>query len=213
MRKMQPNTSTTRDEILKMLKIQNRMTVTEMANELKITEMAVRRHLNTLEKDRYVETILVRQAMGRPLNIYQLSEAGKELFPRSYKNVFLDFMSDIEDISGKEVVDQLFERRKERMKEKYIKRMENKSFEEKIDELVKIQNENGYMVTVEQEKDGSYQFKEFNCPIAKVADRFETACGCELELFREVLGTDKVERHECLGSGDDCCNYHIKQTK
>lgn len=211
---MQTNSSTTtRDEILKMLKVQKRMTVTEMANQLKITEMAVRRHLNTLEKDRYVETILVRQAMGRPLNIYQLSEAGNELFPRNYKNVMLDFMADIEDISGKEVVDQLFERRKERMKDKYLQRMENKTFEQKIEELVKIQNENGYMVSIEQEKDGSFQLKEFNCPIAQVADKFDSACHRELDLFREVLGTVNVERHTCLGSGDDCCNYHIKKSE
>ncbi|WP_017756307.1 helix-turn-helix transcriptional regulator [Calidifontibacillus oryziterrae] len=208
---MQTKTASTRDEILKMLKYQKRMTVTEMANQLHITEMAVRRHLNTLEKDRYVETILVRQAMGRPLNIYQLTSDGEELFPRNYKNVFLDFMDDIEDIGGKEVVDQLFERRKERIKDKLLQRMENKNFEEKIEELVRIQNENGYMVSVEKEKDGSYEFKEFNCPIAQVADRFEKACSCELELFREVLETATVERHECLGSGDNCCHYHIKK--
>lgn len=206
------NSSSTRDEILKMLKLQKRMTVTEMANHLQITEMAVRRHLNTLEKDQYVDTILVRQAMGRPITVYQLSELGEELFPRNYKNIMIDFMDDIEEISGKAVVDELFKRRKERLKEAYQQRMESKSFELRIEELVRIQNENGYMVSLEKKDDGSYYLKEHNCPIAHVAGKFETACHCELELFQEILETDNIERHACLGHGDDCCQYHIKKS-
>jgi len=203
------NTASTRDEILTMLKLNQRMTVTEMANQLQITEMAVRRHLNTLEKDRYVETILVRQAMGRPLNIYQLSEAGEELFPRNYKNIILDFIADIEELCGQEMVDQLFERRKNRMKEALIKRLDNKPLEERIEELVRIQNDSGYMADVEKNEDGSFQFSEHNCPIALVANKYQTACNAELELFKEVLGTDKIERRACLSNGDGVCQYHI----
>ena len=189
-----------------------RMTVTEMANQLQITEMAVRRHLNTLEKDRYVETILVRQAMGRPLNIYQLSEAGEELFPRNYKNIILEFIADIEELSGQEMVDQLFERRKDRMKAALAKRMENKSsLEERLETLVQIQNDNGYMANFEQNEDGSYAMSEHNCPIALVANKYQSACHRELELFKEVLGTDKIVRHACLSDGDGACQYHISK--
>lgn len=208
---MTGNTSSTRDEILTMLKMNKRMTVTEMANQLQITEMAVRRHLNTLEKDRYVETILVRQAMGRPLNIYQLSEAGEELFPRNYKNIILEFIDYIEELNGQEMVDQLFEKRKDRMKETLIKRMEGKSLEERLQTLTQIQNDNGYMANFEQNEDGSFEMSEHNCPIALVANKYQSACHRELELFKEVLGTDKIVRHACLSDGDGACQYHIKK--
>ncbi|HHY71781.1 MAG TPA: transcriptional regulator [Bacillus bacterium] len=206
---MASNTSSTRDEILTMLKMNKRMTVTEMANQLQITEMAVRRHLNTLEKDRYVETILVRQAMGRPLNIYQLSEAGEELFPRNYKNIILEFIADIEELSGQEMVDQLFERRKNRMKEALIKRLDHKPLEERLEQLVQIQNDNGYMANLEKNEDGSFQLSEHNCPISLVANKYNAACHRELELFKEVLGTDKIIRHSCISDGDGACQYHI----
>lgn len=206
---MASNSSSTRDEILTMLKMNRRMTVTEMANQLQITEMAVRRHLNTLEKDRYVETILVRQAMGRPLNIYQLSEEGEELFPRNYKNIILEFIADIEELCGQEMVDQLFERRKNRMREMLIKRLDHKPLEERLEQLVQIQNDKGYMANIEKNEDGSFELSEHNCPIALVANKYQAACHSELELFKEVLGTDKIVRHACLSDGDGACQYHI----
>ncbi|WP_230474391.1 helix-turn-helix transcriptional regulator [Calidifontibacillus erzurumensis] len=208
---MTGNGSSTRDEILTMLKLNKRMTVTEMANQLQITEMAVRRHLNTLEKDRYVETVLVRQAMGRPLNIYQLSEAGEELFPRNYKKFVLDFIADIEELCGKEMVETLFERRKNRMKEALQKKLNDKPFEERVEELARIQKENGYMAEIEKNEDGSFQLSEHNCPIALVANKYKAACHQELELFKEVLGTDNIERFACLSDGDAACQYRIKK--
>ena len=203
------SSTSTRDQILNMLKMQKRLTVVEIAKQLKITEMAIRRHLNTLERDQYVEATIVRQKMGRPIKVYQLTAVGEELFPRNYKSLAMDFIEDLEKMNGKEFVNELFERRQQRLKRKYEERFENKSFTEKIEELAKIQTENGYMVKLKKMEDGVFELKEYNCPIRDVANKFEKACHCELELFRELLGTDKIERHSCLGSGESCCNYRI----
>ncbi len=84
-------TSSTKEQILKMLKVQKRLTVGEMAEQLQITEMAVRRHLSALEREELVESTLVRQPMGRPTNVYQLSVKGHQRFPRHYQQTMLDF--------------------------------------------------------------------------------------------------------------------------
>ncbi len=207
------NNTSTRSEIIHMLKRNRKLTVTEMASRLGITEMAVRRHLNTLERDRLVETTLVRQAMGRPLNVYQLSEAADEQFPRNYSGLTVEFMRDIQEIAGEKAVHELFVRRENRLNDKYKKRMENKSFEQKVAELADIQNEAGYMVEWEKTEDGQYELKEFNCPIAKVANEYQNACSCELSLFQRMLGTDHVERTECLAKGGSYCKYLISEEK
>ncbi|MCQ6267982.1 transcriptional regulator [Fictibacillus sp. WQ 8-8] len=207
------NNTSTRSEIIHMLKRYRKLTVTEMASRLGITEMAVRRHLNTLERDRLVETTLVRQAMGRPLNVYQLSEAADEQFPRNYSGLTVEFMRDIQEIAGEKAVHELFVRRENRLNDKYKKRMENKSFEQKVAELADIQNEAGYMVEWEKTEDGQYELKEFNCPIAKVANEYQNACSCELSLFQRMLGTDHVERTECLAKGGSYCKYLISEEK
>nr|WP_040340287.1 metalloregulator ArsR/SmtB family transcription factor [Fictibacillus macauensis] len=204
---MAKNTST-RSVIVQMLKRQKDLTVTQMAGELGVTEMAVRRHLHALEKDALIEATLVRQPMGRPLSVYRLSEEAEEQFPRNYAGLTLEFMQDFQDIAGNDVVDDLFARRESRLYEQYAPRMAHTTFEDQVAELTAIVNEAGYMAEWEK-TDAHYEIKEFNCPIAKVADHYEQACHCELSLFKKLLGTTRVERTECLAKGGSCCKYRI----
>ncbi|WP_286166404.1 metalloregulator ArsR/SmtB family transcription factor [Bacillus sp. E(2018)] len=207
------NHTSTRDEIIYLLKRNKRMTVTEMAKSLGITEMAVRRHLNTLERDHVIETTLVRQAMGRPIHFYHLTASGDEQFPRNYSGLTVDFLKDIEEVSGTETIDELFKRRENRLQDKYKDRMNTLTeFEQKVNELANIQNEAGYMVDWERGKDpDTYVFTEYNCPIAKVANEYQQACSCELSLFKRMLQTDAVERKTCMAKGGDYCCYVIKE--
>lgn len=208
---MNKNPSSTREQLLEMLKIEKQLTVTEMAERLHITEMAVRRHLNTLERDDYVTSLLARQAMGRPAKVYSLTEAGEELFPRNYRSLMLDFLQDIEEVGGEELLLTLFQRRQQRLFESYKTMLDGKSFEEKLDVLTDIQAANGYMPELKKEDDDTFHFIEHNCPIAKVAGKYEKACQCELDLFRDLLETDKIERNSCIGSGENACNYIIRK--
>ncbi|MFG6497172.1 transcriptional regulator [Fictibacillus sp. UD] len=209
------NHTSTRDEIIYLLKRNKRMTVTEMAKSLGITEMAVRRHLNTLERDHVIETTLVRQAMGRPIHFYHLTASGDEQFPRNYSGLTVEFLNDIEEVNGTEAVDLLFKRRENRLQDKYKDRMNILSdFEQKVNELANIQNEAGYMVDWKPgEVPGTYVLTEYNCPIAMVANEYQQACSCELSLFKRMLQTDDVERKTCMAKGGDYCCYIIKEEK
>ncbi|WP_202080318.1 ArsR family transcriptional regulator [Caldalkalibacillus salinus] len=206
------NTST-REEILYILKTQGAMPVSDIAQQLGITEMAVRRHLNTLERDQYLKTERIRQAMGRPTNVYSLTEKGDEVFPRNYSDITLDFLKDIEELEGKSKVQTLFKRREERLETNHRTRMEGLTFEEKVQTLANIQNDKGYMVQWEKQQDDRYVFQEYNCPIAHVAKEYNEACNCELSLFQKLLGTEHVERTECLAKGGKHCKYIIQESR
>lgn len=204
--------NTTRQEILTMLKKQGPLTVSDMAKVLDITEMAVRRHLNTLERDNLIETYLVRQAMGRPTNMYQLSAEAEKLFPRHYSDLTLDFLKDLEAIEGNEKVKQLFYRRKDRLSKELEHKLQDKTFDEKVAALADIQNNKGYMVELQKTEAGDYILKEYNCPISQVAKEYVVACDCELKLFQEVLKTD-VERTQCYAKGESHCLFKIEKQK
>lgn len=204
--------SSTRQEILTMLKKQGALTVSEMAKRLDITEMAVRRHLSTLERDNLIETFLVRQAMGRPTHVYRLTEEAAKLFPRNYSDLTIDFLKDLEGIEGKEKIDLLFARRKDRLARELEHRMKDLSFDEKVAMLAEIQNNKGYMVDLQKKDEDSYVLKEYNCPISQVAREYNVACECELQLFREVLGAE-VKRTECYAKGGTHCIFMIERAK
>ncbi len=209
---MNSEQQSTRDQILHMLKMKGSLTVSEMAAELGITEMAVRRHLNTLERDKLIRSTLVRQAMGRPTNVYSLSEAADELFPRNYHDITLDFLKDLEEIDGTAKIEALFRRREDRLEERYRLHVQG-ALEDRVAALAELQNRKGYMVQWEKdEASGTYYFKEYNCPIAQVARQYTQACNCELSLFRRLLETE-VEQTSCMAKGGDHCVYEIKEKK
>lgn len=196
----------TRGLILHLIKMQGALSINDLAGRLGITEMAVRRHIQTLERDGYVQSDLVRQAMGRPAHIYKLTDTAEELFPKNYHLLTLDLLQELDGGDGV-TVDTLFARRKERMVRKYADQMSGKPLAEKVAALAEIQNTGGYMVEWDVQTDG-YWFHEYNCPISEVANRYTQACNCELELFQTLLDT-KVERTECLASGGGKCTYKI----
>ncbi|UUZ93814.1 transcriptional regulator [Paenibacillus sp. P25] len=205
----QEQEASTRKVIMTMLKTQGPLTVNDMSKQLGITEMAIRRHLNTLERDGLLETKLVRQAMGRPTHTYSLTVAADELFPKKYQHLTLDLLEELAEMAGEEKIDQLFDRRKKRLIEKYEERMEGKPLPERVRALAEIQNANGYMVDWGEQTDGVYVLHEHNCPIAQVALRYNHACGCELSMFQELLGAE-VERTDCLAKGGSRCTYIIR---
>ncbi|GCL70975.1 helix-turn-helix transcriptional regulator [Paenibacillus naphthalenovorans] len=201
----------TRKMILTMLKTKGPLSVSEITRELGITEMAVRRHLNTLERDNLIASELVRQAMGRPMNQYSLTEHAEDLFPKKYQHLTLDLLEELESALGEDKVNLLFERRKQRLIRRYENRMEGKSLVDRVLELSDIQNANGYMVELERKEDGSFLLNEHNCPISQVANQYNHACSCELEMFKSLLGKEaRVERMECLAKGGSKCAYVIQ---
>lgn len=200
--------SSTRKVLLTMMKTRGCLSVNEMAKDLGITEMAVRRHLNTLERDGLIEAKISRQAMGRPSHLYSLTAAADDLFPKNYHMLTLDLLEELGAEEGQSTVGRLFERRKQKMLDKYAPRMEGKDLDQRVAELAEIQNSSGYMVDVEKKEDGGFVLNEFNCPITQVANQYDEACSCELTLFRKLLEAD-VERTECISKGGGKCSYRI----
>lgn len=213
MQAAQANTST-RNHILYMLKTQGPLSVAELTRQTDITNMAVRRHLNTLEKDGLIESETVRQSMGRPTAVYRLSEAAEDLFPKKYHVLMSDLLNELVEEAGEEMVDLLFSRRKQTLQLKYEANIQGRSLEEKVAVLAGIQNDNGYMAKWRKNESTSAQTEEYeliehNCPIAHVANQYQQACQCELELFRSLLDAD-VARTTCIAKGDQMCTYLIR---
>lgn len=201
------NERSTRHTILHLIKKNGSMSVNDLALHIGITEMAVRRHVNTLERDGYVEAKLTRQGLGRPAQVYSLTDTAADFFPKNYHMLALDLLGELQDEDGV-TAEQLFRRREEKLARKYADYMEDQSLRDKVVTLADLQNKAGYMAEWEEAEDG-YILNEFNCPISQVAFQYQQACSCELSLFQRLLQAD-VERTECLASGGNKCTYKIR---
>ncbi len=198
----------TREHILDLLKKEVSLAVNELTERLHITHMAVRKHLTILEKDHLIQSVEIKQPMGRPLQMYSLTEKGEQLFPKNYESISVEFLRDIQELHGEETIQLLFDKREKRITNEYhIKVQEKQNLSEKIKELATLQNDKGYMTEVNQVDEHSYEMIEYNCPIYAVAKEFKIACRCETDMFKKVVGTEQVERICCKTDGDDHCRF------
>jgi DeoR family transcriptional regulator, suf operon transcriptional repressor len=208
---MLPNSATTKEKILNLIKANKQMTVLTLSEQLTITEMAVRRHLQVLETDGLLISIMKKNMTGRPSRIYQLTEKGEEFFPKQYKQIGLDLLQEINRIDPT-IINEAIISRQDRLVKRFRSRLEGKDFDGQIHEMVKIQSELGFMAEKsESTSEGTAQIKQSNCPYLEIAKDFPEICRNEHKLFEELLGTQNIEKISSLSKGDNCCHYVIRK--
>ncbi len=184
---MEPKFHSTKDKILELLKKTGFMSVNDLTERINITHMAIRKHLNQLEKDDLIQSSELKQPMGRPLQLYSLADRGERLFPKNYEGITLEFLHDIEKSYGAKLVEELFKKREGRLTEEISARLTHLPDSDKVKELVRIQNEKGYMADFTQLEANTFELVEHNCPILAVAQEYTVACSCETRMFQEIL--------------------------
>lgn len=203
----------TRTEIITLLRTAGPLTVAELGERLGITHVAVRRHLTALERDNLVTSRLARQPMGRPTRVYSLTEHAEDLFPKKYGALSLEILDFLAELDPEQrLVEEFFARRGREMTQRYGPYVASgRNLQERVALLTEVQTANGYLAGWERGTDpGVLELKEFNCPVHAVSRKYPHACRHELEFFKAVLGTDQVERVECIAEGGSCCRYRIR---
>jgi DeoR family suf operon transcriptional repressor len=198
----------TRREILFALKKRGEANVEDLAGAVGITVSAIRQHLAGLSAAGFVTHRAVTAGPGRPRHLYRLSGGAEALFPKYYSEVTNELLSYVED-EHPEVLERIFERRRRRRVEGASARLEGRQFPDKVAELARILDEDGYLADFEARPDGTYRITEHNCAILGVARRWGLACSTEIEFIREALPEAWVERVAHMMAGAHVCRYEI----
>src|SRR5699024_3358644 len=126
------------------------MSIKEVLEHFTISEVAIRRHLNDLIRQKLVKERIVKQAIGRPFHLYALTTTGQETFPNQYPDLPVELLRDLESIQGKEVVNELLQKRVNREEEEMGQKMQDASFDEKMELMAELQESKGYMIEYEK---------------------------------------------------------------
>ena len=203
------NMKSTKDQILALLKLNGSMTILELAHELEITEMAVRRHIQTLERDKLIHSDVKKQTLGRPSKVYQLAEQGEDLFPKKYKEFSIELLQGLIDAGQEKLVQDILIKNREKHFEQYQLDPKNKTFIEKLNSLKKIQELEGYMPKVENQE-GTMHFKELNCPLVEIAKEYPQICQAERDFIEKFLGAE-LKTLSSMVEGHNCCHYTVHE--
>ncbi len=200
----------TKQRILTLLKMNGGLTTSELGGMLEISATAVRRHLNTLEAQTLIAHRTEQRGMGRPSFVYELTADASNVFPQSYAAFAASLLRDLVDLDGEEKLEELFNRGQERRRQQYLTQVNGNTLSERVASLARLLESEGRMTTWEKLGEGDYILREHNCPILKIAEKFEQPCRCEIALFREILQA-KVERTGHIPDGDIACVYKIEE--
>jgi DeoR family suf operon transcriptional repressor len=198
----------TRREILIALKKRGEASVDDLAGAMGVTVSAVRQHLTGLAATGLVAHRAAKGGPGRPRHLYRLSAGAEALFPKFYGELTNELLSYVE-AEDPAVLERSFEQRRRRRVQGAVARLEGKRFPDKVAELARILDEDGYLADFEGLPDGSFRITEHNCAILGVARRWGLACTTEIEFLREALPDARIERVAHMMAGAHVCRYEI----
>lgn len=183
-----------------------------IAEAIGASRSGVAQQLRALDTAGLVTRASMRHGVGRPRHLYDVTPDAQDLFPSNYDGLATGLLAAILEVGGEALVEDVFAARRRqaetRLRERMVERLPaDAPLEDRVRELARLQDELGYISETRVEADG-IRLLEHNCAVLDVARDSPAACRAELELFREVLGTD-VTRERHIAAGDRCCEYRI----
>jgi DeoR family transcriptional regulator, suf operon transcriptional repressor len=205
----------TKQDILQFLLKQGEASAQDLAEQLQVSPQAIRRHLKDLAAEDLIHHKTVQGGMGRPNYLYELSKKGRNQFPDRSNDFAVSLLGTLAETVGKEQVNKILQKQWERKAQEYRDRIGGGSLRDRVQQLVVIRREEGYMAEFHRvEEDAAepkYVLAEYNCAISHIAESFPSVCGHELEMFAIALQDCQVERTHWLVDGEHRCGYLIQR--
>jgi predicted ArsR family transcriptional regulator len=201
-----------REGIINLLRARGGVHADELASSLGVSKQCVRKHLEVLERDGYVEHEQERGDRGRPAHVYRLTAKADQLFPKRYDLFARAVLQQVGAVWGARGLNTVFCGCANEMIGRLRPRLKNLGFDARVRRLAELLDEEGYEAEVEKRADGSYLLTEWNCPMTEVARDYRQLCERELEVYRELLGTEVFRESRIVG-GASRCVYRVLRPK
>ncbi len=201
-----------RESIVCELRARGSVSADELAEALGVTKQCVRKHLDVLEREGYVEHAAARGERGRPAHVFRLTPKAEELFPKRYDLFARSLLRQIGEVWGERGLNTIFCGCASEMVAELRPRLDGLSFDARVRRLTELLRESGYEAEAERLGDGSYVLTEWNCPQAELAREYRQLCDQELVVYRELLGAE-VFRESRIAGGATRCSYRVLKPK
>ncbi len=199
------------DRLLVLLKSGGPSSTSKLAEQLAITGEAARQQLLRLQQEGLVEATSQVRGRGRPLQVWQLTAAANRRFPDTHADLTAQLIHTIRKTLGEPALERLIEAREEELLGHYRGALKDATqLKDRIERLVAIRNEEGYMAECRAEK-GGYLLIENHCPICAASGVCLKLCRSEMNLFTRLLGAQaSVKREEHIINGSRRCVYRVQ---
>jgi predicted ArsR family transcriptional regulator len=184
----------------------------ELAASLGVSKQCVRKHLEVLEREGYVEHAPERGERGRPAHVFRLTVKAEELFPKRYDLFAKAVLRQIGEVWGERGLNTILCGCAGEMVGDLRPQLARLGFDARVRRLTELLGERGYEAEAERLDDGSYLLTEWNCPQPELAREYRQLCDQELIVYRDLLETE-VFRESRIAGGATRCSYRVMRPK
>jgi DeoR family suf operon transcriptional repressor len=210
----------TKQRILELL-LGGSKSANEVADRLQIQKSAARVHLESLQSLGAVRSKFKIEKIGRPKKVYELTEKGREFFPRKY-DLFLTLV--LNKIAGKkgqgearEIIESIAEDIASDIRDKIDKNNNRGHLEQSLKIINDASSQMGFASSLSRdEKDNSFHILSKNCILHKVAtSNQDMIChGLHDKIISKSLAGNnsdlRIELKECMALGNEYCRHVIR---
>ena len=201
--------SSAKRELLLLLKQRPGLSLAEIARARGISKVAPLHHLSALEDQGLVERSYERNPVGRPAVHFRLSPNSAAIFPQAYAQMSITALEFIERRLGRDAVVGMLQERSHEVADQNRPRLTAPRLPERVEELVRIRSEGGYMAELGTHRGSAVEMREHNCPILAIAGKFPEACEVERRMFESMLKANVATSHRVV-AGDPVCRFLIR---
>lgn len=197
------------DRLLHLLKTRGPQLASEAGVVLGTTGEAARQQFVKLAASGLVEARSEVRGVGRPTQVWHLTEAGHARFPDAHSELTVQLLQTVRETFGEAAIERLIEVREQQTRDLYLREMQGAAtLQARVERLVALRAHEGYMAEWSEQPDGALILVENHCPICAAATACQGFCRAELEVFEQVL-LARVERVEHILLGARRCAYRI----
>jgi DeoR family suf operon transcriptional repressor len=185
-------------------------TVEELMSAVSLSRTAVNQHLMALESQGFIRKSTPRKTAGRPQHVYVLTEAGANLFPKQYSWFSKVLLQTLRSQVGEEQVAQYMFDLGVTLSAGLIPRLVGKNRAERIDEIVKIMNETGFVAKTFA-PEGAEKLPRVecrNCVYHDLSKDHPEVCRFDIGFLSGLMGAE-VEHVACMQRGGDACRFRF----
>jgi predicted ArsR family transcriptional regulator len=172
-----------------------------------VTATAVRQQLASLTAEGLVAMFKERQGVGRPRNLYQLTERSHSLFACYNDELALDLIHELLETEGTDKLRYLLNRVGSKLAVQYRRQIKGQAMGDRVRELSTVLDRRGIRVDLEHDDDVII-LREYNCPYHEIASVHRDVCEMERSAFSQALGAD-VTLGDCIQDGHHSCQFLV----
>lgn len=185
------------------------VSVEHLTRELGITHNAVRTHLVALQRDGAVERLGQQRTGGRPEHLFTLTPAGRETFPRRYREIAESLIGAVEGTLGHGALDKVMRRMGAEAGRHLVPPRSPKA---SVSRTAAVMKDLGYEATFRVTDKHGEEIVARNCVFHELAIKHPAVCQFDLAFLESAVGRT-VEHRECMLRGGQVCRFGFQSRR